>query len=79
MVLQFHYKTEHPGVLSEARLSEAILEEGVRREGCRAMHPLQQRHKQAPFPERARSPVRQPAGCITHIMLKEKISVIPQS
>ena len=30
MVLQFHDKTEHPAVLSEARLSEAILEEGVK-------------------------------------------------
>jgi len=42
------------------------------------MYPLQQRHKQAPFPEGARSPVRQLAGCVTHSMLKKKISVIPR-
>lgn len=42
------------------------------------MYPLQQRHKQAAFPEGARSPVRKLAGCVTHIMLEEKISVIPR-
>lgn len=64
-MLQFHYKTENPAALSEARLSEAILEKGVRARRVQGYAPLQQSQKQSPISRGGQEP-SEAAGWMRH-------------
>lgn len=77
MMLQFHSKKETSVVLSAAWLPGAILEDTEQAGRMQAVQPLQQGHTQVPTPRGARSPTRQLAGCVTHTVLREKISGSP--